>query len=311
MNHLQRLILQFPEKQWRWDLLLKNPNIDFQFYLENKSLFQYGDISANPNIVLEDVLSHPEIKWNFVELSDNENISMEEVFSHPEMDWKYQNMYWRTDITIHHILELERRGISISNAQSFWIVDANINLNDILSNPHVNWGDYVLFDYSLNKRCTLDEILSLPKESWNWDNLSMNESIPVSDIVKTPHLPWNWEFISERATAEDLLMYPNENWSEEWLQNNRNFTVTDWLNIPILRNLKITVVKITDDDVINHYNLLDKMEVDTTTLSLPVCLKYFGVEDCSMNPNLTYDFVFNNSDLNWSWSNISSNKFVN
>ena len=54
-NELQKLLLKYPDKDWDWEYVSWNPNIDLEFIIENSNLpWKWKWISANPNITMYD-----------------------------------------------------------------------------------------------------------------------------------------------------------------------------------------------------------------------------------------------------------------
>ena len=71
-NTLVKLLEKFPNKDWEWYHLSKNPNITFQYVLENSDKdWDWDGLSCNPNITFQYVLNHPNEHWNWQNLSSN------------------------------------------------------------------------------------------------------------------------------------------------------------------------------------------------------------------------------------------------
>lgn len=86
-----------PTLPWKLEHLVQNPNINeddipiIRTKLEGANP-EYSEevwkrLSKHPNITIEYMLRHPEIKWNWNFASDNPNIRWQHVLDHPDKRW--------------------------------------------------------------------------------------------------------------------------------------------------------------------------------------------------------------------------------
>ena len=90
INHLQTLLLKYPNKLWDWDWISSNPNITLEF------IEKYPDkpwhwicISGNPNITMEFIEKYPDKRWNWPLISSNLNMTIEIIEKYPEKPWNW------------------------------------------------------------------------------------------------------------------------------------------------------------------------------------------------------------------------------
>ena|ERR1700731_4758634 len=71
-NELSKLIEHFPNKNWDWYELSRNPNITIREVLTHPyELWNWECLSANPGITMKDVLVYPNMPWRWDWLSQN------------------------------------------------------------------------------------------------------------------------------------------------------------------------------------------------------------------------------------------------
>ena len=71
INHLEKLILKYPDKPWDW----------------------YG-ISSNPNITFDTILKYPDKSWNWNGISRNPNITFDIILKYPNRPWDWDELSW-------------------------------------------------------------------------------------------------------------------------------------------------------------------------------------------------------------------------
>ena len=69
MNELQKLINHFPDKRWDW-----------------------GYISSNPNITMEDIVNNPDKQWDWRTISQNPNLTMDFIINNPNKEWNWERI---------------------------------------------------------------------------------------------------------------------------------------------------------------------------------------------------------------------------
>jgi len=96
--------------------------------------WEWSDVSKNPNITLDIILSYPEYPWDMYSFSQNENVTWDTVCEHPDRDW---------------------RGISLNPNITWTIVESNEhydwNLEELWTNDNFmcTFWDYIYNNYRL------------------------------------------------------------------------------------------------------------------------------------------------------------------
>ena len=89
---LQEIITQFPDKNWDWDKLSKDPNIaTLEFISKHPDLsWDWDMFSENPNITVKFVSMHINKNWDWHALSKNPNVATHEfMIATPDKDWDH------------------------------------------------------------------------------------------------------------------------------------------------------------------------------------------------------------------------------
>ena len=90
MSHLIYLLEQFPDKEWNYNGLSANPNIDLKYILNNPDKpWNWSWLSSNPNITIQDILNNPDKPWDWDWSSRNPNITIQDVLNNPDKPWDW------------------------------------------------------------------------------------------------------------------------------------------------------------------------------------------------------------------------------
>lgn len=173
MNDLTKLLEAFPEKNWSW-----------------------YQLSLNPNITLDYVLSHPEMKWDLTALPMNPNVTYNDI--------------------------VKNRHFFGENARYF-AGNVNADPETILREGNDVWNlQYLCF----NPNITFKFVKDHPEVEWNYDHLSFNKGIVWEDICSSPENRWDIYSVScnPNITYEVVRDNPEYLWSYECLSLNPNFT---------------------------------------------------------------------------------------
>jgi hypothetical protein len=119
------------DKKWSiYNLIQYNKNITLDIVLNNLDFFgekSLQKISLNPNITWNDIVNHPEIKWNFYDLSSNPNITIDIVLNHLEKGWSFPKLSCNSNITFDIIKKYNHLNWCINN----YCRNPNFNLDDL------------------------------------------------------------------------------------------------------------------------------------------------------------------------------------
>ena len=91
MNILLYLLEKYPDKDWSWNYISRNPNITIDIIETHPDKdWSWNYISCNPNITMEFIEKHPEKPWTWNGISQNPNITMEMIEKHiDKIDFEY------------------------------------------------------------------------------------------------------------------------------------------------------------------------------------------------------------------------------
>lgn len=278
MNTLIRLIEEFPNKRWDCYELSRNPNLSLDYILSHPKISR--DIlwlGRNPNLTINYILKHPEINWwNWASVSSNSRITLEDIDNYPELPWDWQFVAMNSNITMEFILKHIDK-FNSKNVCMFLGCSSNITIQDIENYPVLFWNKSSL---SCNPNVTLDYMVDHPTDDHNndWDCYSIAEhtSVSVQDIyMKYPEFFTDGKFTSALARNPNVTIDIIKNYPEFKLKKN-----TMWQN-----------PSITLEDI----ESFDENDID--------------YEFVSLNPNLTYEWIVKNAEK-LDWTELSCNKFA-
>lgn len=288
-NALTFLLNKYPDKNWDWLELSKNPNITKEFIDNNLHLpwdWNLG-VSSNRNVDFKFIEKHKDKKWNwlllskhiklnqqtltkykdklnFCKLSLNPNITLDLVLNNRKLCWNYHNMLLNPIMTVDFFLKYKNKlfyNVYFSNNLLSMNPEITIDeLNKLYINKRqkLDWllvskyNKNITFDYYENHIC---------KELFSLKYLSKNENITMKIIEDNPSIKWNWKYIS---------INPNIN-IDFITKNDDKFCDFNWFELS--KNKGITM-----EDIDNYY----------------FSWNWNGI---SMNPNITIDFIQKNINL--------------
>ena len=90
-TELEKLLLMFPDKPWKWHLISENPNITIEFIKAHpdKPWNWKGILQRKRNITMDFIKAHPDEPLNWDEISCNPNITMKMIEAHPDKPWNW------------------------------------------------------------------------------------------------------------------------------------------------------------------------------------------------------------------------------
>lgn len=235
-NSLVKFLESFPNENWSWFHISKNPNITWDYVQKNldKPWSKKG-LSLNPSITWEIIQANPDFGWNFQALSLNPSITWEIIQANPDFPknsgiptpWDWENISRNPNIT--------------------WEI--------ILVNPTLPWNRTVAYKYipmteetfstmnktpeffgyfSENPSLTLGMILKEPNGNWIWERVSANPGIKMENIIEYPAypkhpgkmLPWNYGGLSRNPniTWDFIMKNLDKPWNWDCLCMNPNIT---------------------------------------------------------------------------------------
>ena len=183
------MIQRYPNKKWDWtsvscnpeypwDYLhgvASNPNLRINSILFKRNInLQYS--SDNPEITVNDMFAHPELRWCWLGVNCNKSLSIDIINQYPNLDW-----YWE---------DISR--------------NPGISMRDIINHPKYPWK---WNNVSENPGLTMQIISHFPKKKWCWSSISANPGITIQDIKKHPKCRWHMKYIFGKDFQVDQQMY--------------------------------------------------------------------------------------------------------
>ena len=286
-----QFILENPEKQWDYYGLSRNANVTWEIIQENPQIeWDVQGYSLNPNITLNIVLENPEINWDFTILSRNPSITEEDVENHPELPW----FFGKEEYMFEPNNGICGGGLSSNPSMSLQFIEKNKNkmsMNDIFKNPNITiefalkyFSEENLILYS--KYCNDIAIFTHPEINISYKRLSSNTKILTYDYVKThPTQKWDYKLLSENPIITWDIVKQNiyNKWDFFFLCKNPSVTWEDFKEITDF---------CSKNENMCYYEFFDYVQ-------------YF-----SLNPNLTWNIIRENPDLDWNFENISMNNMT-
>lgn len=127
--------------------------------------------SKHVNLRISDILSHPEIDWNWDCLSRHHGIMMRDILEHDELPWNWS-------------------GISCN---------PNVNIDILRKHMERDWDWGML---SVNQSITIKDVLDNPSFPWEFDFIYLNPNITCEDadfyrvnpidMLQNPNVSWEY-----------------------------------------------------------------------------------------------------------------------
>ena len=177
---LEKLILKYPNKDWNWEGISKNPNISIEFietYTDKPWCWKYG-VSDNPNLTMDFIEKFIDKQWDWVEISENLNITMEFIEAYPDKDWDWYSISRNPNITMDIIEKnpdkpWEWAGISIN---------PNLTIKFVEKHKPWDWFSISLNDFGYFNNNPID-----------YYKKRKNETIKKTKIIKEELIMKTWD----------------------------------------------------------------------------------------------------------------------
>jgi hypothetical protein len=219
---LEQIVLQYPNQQWNFDLLSRNPNISQAFMDEHHELpwnieYRY----ENPNIDEHYIQEHNDgtIAWNYEILSTFKHLSIHFIESHIHENWDFFMLSAHPNVDILLLLRYPEKSW---NYEYFCKENPNTSYKLYKQHPNFPWKKQFLCE---NQQFTWEEaqLLEVEKCAYYFSN---NPNITLSIIKKHPDLLWNWQGISRKVYLDEELFKDNIDcpWNYYWLSENPYLT---------------------------------------------------------------------------------------
>jgi hypothetical protein len=338
-------ILAHPELSEIWKNIEYNSEITWDIvkkYPEKK--WDYRSLSKN--LPLEEIIEHPEIKWHFACMSLNNTLTSEYLLQNLDNEWDVKWLSTNSNLNFdiladskEDLSELFSFDLMIFNKSitlKFFIkyidkFDESLDMFDLGKYQQDKNGDYYrqikywnsdddrLTTYlsffknvyngnknfeevvrnsfysevpteliiekfksplkrsiiGLSPYLTIDSVSTLPVELIDYSLISVNPVFGIADIISHPEIPWNLNDVMTHLDIEDIIKAKEIGikWNYKSLSSDKRFKVED-------------IIKGRKNGIKWDYELL------------------------SSNPNLTFDFIYENKNKDWDWEELSNNPFI-
>ncbi len=289
-NHLLTLLKLFPDENWDYQRMSKNPNITIEYIKANLyKNWNFKQLTQNSRFTLNDVLNNPEIPWDYNSLQYNPNIPA----SYEE--WEYMS---NNNFISDYLALIQNKSITwdiiINNLDKFsnYISDSpNITIDIIRNNPGLEWDFGAM---SENPAVILDMVNEFIDKDWDFGTLMDNEN-----ITNDPKFP---KFIINnihKIDAFDLSYVVTPDITEKYPD-------LSWDNILLSMNGNITFYFAKKRYIVYKYFSINKnMNIDILLNNLDENWSY---KRLSRNPSIKIADILNNLDLPWNIKELSDRK---
>ena len=217
VNDLQKLICEFPDKDWSWIAVSMSPSITWEFVSDHPEYpWDWDSLKYNPNITEAIMLANPSYPWAEIDDfdgSDNDYHNGE----YQDSDWQYMSRVASDDMVRKYPTKpWEWRELGRSSRITWDLISENLD-------KAWDW-DYI----SSNENITLEIVLANMEKPWNWSCLGENTSVVPSynTVLENPGLPWCWESLScnPRITLKNVIAHKDKDWCYSSLSTNETLT---------------------------------------------------------------------------------------
>lgn len=331
----------------------RNPNVRIDFALKNPKLIDIEQILDDPDThdeeVVKDMITHPELSWDWRKLSRSSQLDINIVVKHQRLNWDWDDLTQKQDIKV-----IER------NPDLPWIYNGRynsyyggINHNEtvtvkfIRENPEIKWN-FEHLSRHMNVKGIRKDLLTEKPLPWDHRSICRNKTLTSKFLLENPDLiKWNFEELSKNRHLDfDQLIGLSDRW--DWYDLIHNPSVTtkfvyayfEKFEAYIFRFIRSGKVKI--QDIITKYphfvttpNLVNHPDLTADIiLSLPKLKDWSKVKlsrhpkltvsdyrkllaanitldfkTLSENPNISYDFIYDTQEKPWDYQRLSYNKF--
>jgi len=297
-------VKKHPEYKWDYALLSANPSLILNDILENTDIsWRLDFFSSNVNLPLWYVRENMDLPWNWYNISCNKGITMMDIHENIDLPWNWLGVSYNVNITIEFLENHPELPILWGEAVSEHM---KIDVNILSKHSDKNWDYKKILN---NSHLTIDILRYLVSKNimndrYIWLTPTRNPAISIQDIESNNDLPWKMNSVS----------------------SNPNFSLEDFDRY-VLRGKSVNlndIVKNADAKIDNVYeSIIENMDSIITKLMTHFPVK-FGVgsnrlnyflaqkkkiwKSISANPNITIAFVKKYAPF-IDFNVLSSNKF--
>jgi hypothetical protein len=191
-NLIFEFIQEHLDVDWRWTILSRHKCITLEIIdkYNNDPNYHWDiiGISANPNLTIEYIRSHPAANWDYAAISENSAFTIEDIETNLDLPWNYSYICLNPNVS----LDLIKKHVNYLREKHYYsdinlIIDWNflaknpaISLRDIEENLSLPWKGQHL---SSNPNLTLEFVKCHSEIKWNYYNLAKNPNINYKELV--------------------------------------------------------------------------------------------------------------------------------
>jgi hypothetical protein len=218
---LIHLVLQTIEMPWDWGALSANPNItqeDIEHYIQYP--WVWAKVSENPNLDMAFVVANLDYDWNWEALSKNRSLTVDQLMTYKDFPWNWFHASRAVQITIDQVLSTKLpwnwAGLSANRG---------ITVKDVLAHPEIAW-DWFYVTY--NDAFDFQNVLDHPEAPWDWHIIHSDRVLPTltKELLDNPAIPWKIDYLSAVVPLELIDACPDKEWHWANVSRNPNLTVT-------------------------------------------------------------------------------------
>jgi len=205
-----------------------------------------------------------------------------------------------------------------NKSKIYLTTNPNVTLETIKNNPEINWN-YNAF--SRNRNVNYKLVKDNPEFKWDYYELSLNESITWSSIKNDIHKkPFNHAWLSKCLimNLETVIENSNIEWNTDFLMKNKNIPIEKLIHFILQNNNENNLSLLCSDDEnkllswaiycredVNFEMWKTLIDFEKSKHPYKLLLPSF-----SYNPNLTFEIIKNNPDLEWNNYAVSNHKNI-
>lgn len=280
------------EVAWDWGEISANPNVDLSLMQLNPSLpWEWPRLSENENVTVEIVRKNLDKPWDFFALSSNPSFSISDIDELGSWRWSYPYLSSNPSIHIEDVIARPERSWDYTWLSS----NRSIDYHSVVNHPDVKWD---FRELSRNANLTMEIVKEHPDEAWDYQGLSMNESIGWKEVTENINSPWDWSALSARLPiSREVIEKFGEKMSFRHVSENPHITPDIILEFPLknwdwLRLSSVLPVSVIEEhphpDLISGFWKWDWYHV-------------------SSNRSLSWEFVDRHPSAPWSFFALSQN----
>jgi hypothetical protein len=330
INNLTVLIKLFPEANWDFEQLSRNPALRWEIVdMFDRSVWDIKELIGNPGISFANALELSNGNYDVNVLSERYDLSWDFVMEHADLAWD------RYVMSVNAPMEI------IKNNPTFgWNVEGIVcNSNLQLDNVDVSWGTHYKH---LCRRFGWKyvEKFKTTENGWDWNWITSNLAINMWVLNKIPETKLYMDIIKTHNGSVwwDVIMeYPDERWNigyaikmdncpkefrdkyiyklplssirgMDWKYlDPEKLREAGWSNVEIVTCLKNCPDEVLIEELFKEHTEKD-MEILLYSARWSVVKQFPNLNwsrDVHMMNGFEYDFILKRPDIDWDWEELS------